>query len=54
MLNVPEKIGREESAEIGRRRKLRNWGLLLALLALSGLFYAVTIVKLMTPHGGVG
>ena len=50
MMDLPEKIGRAESAEIGRRRKLRNWALLLALLALSGLFYAVTIVKLMTPH----
>ena len=50
MAELPDKIGRDESAEIGRRRKLRNWGLLLALVAFSGLFYAVTIVKLMNPH----
>ncbi len=50
MADMPDKIDREESAEIGRRRKLRNWGLLLALVAFSGLFYAVTIVKLMKPH----
>ena len=50
MAELPDKIGRDESAEIGRRRKLRNWGLLLALVAFSCLFYAVTIVKLMNPH----
>ena len=50
MANLPDKIGREESAAIGRRRKLRNWALLLALVAFSALFYAVTIVKLTKPH----
>jgi hypothetical protein len=50
MAELPDKIGRDESAEIGRRRKLRNWGLFVALAVLAGLFYAMTIVKLMSPH----
>ena len=50
MQNPPEKIDRTESDEIARRRKLRNRALLIALLLLSGLFYAMTLVKLMKPH----
>jgi hypothetical protein len=33
-----------------RRRRARNWAVLIVLLALSALFYAVTIVK-MTHQG---
>ena len=33
-----------------RRRRARNWAILVALLALSALFYAITIVK-MTNSG---
>ena len=29
-----------------RRRRARNWAILVALLALSALFYAITIVKM--------
>lgn len=29
-----------------RRRRARNWAMLLVLLALSALFYAITIVKM--------
>lgn len=29
-----------------RRRRVRNWALLIVLLALSALFYAITIVKM--------
>ena len=50
MAPQPTKIGKTESAEIARRRKLRNWAVLVVLVALSALFYAITIVKLMTPH----
>jgi len=33
-----------------RRRRARNWAVLIVLLALSALFYAITIVK-MTHQG---
>jgi hypothetical protein len=29
-----------------RRRRVRNWAILVVLLALSALFYAITIVKM--------
>jgi len=32
--------------ESRRRRRARNWALLIVLLALSVLFYAITIVKM--------
>jgi hypothetical protein len=32
--------------EFDRRRRARNWALLLVLLGLSALFYAITLVKL--------
>ncbi len=32
-----------------RRRRARSWAMLVVLLALSALFYAITIVK-MTKH----
>jgi hypothetical protein len=35
------------SAEIARRRRGRNWAILIVLLALCALFYAITIVKLV-------
>jgi hypothetical protein len=39
----------EPDEESRRRRRVRNWALLIVLLALSVLFYAITIVK-MTKH----
>ena len=39
-------LSREESLRIARRRRARNWALLLALIALAGLFYAISIVKM--------
>lgn len=32
--------------ESERRRRVRNWAMLIVLLALSALFFAITIVKL--------
>jgi hypothetical protein len=32
-----------------RRRRARNWAMLVVLLALSVLFYAITIVKMTKP-----
>jgi len=37
---------RNDDQEMRRRRRVRNWALLIALIALSALFYAITIVKL--------
>jgi hypothetical protein len=39
-------FNREQSAELGRRRRGRNIAMLVSLLALSALFYAIAIVKL--------
>lgn len=39
-------LGPEESREIVRRRRGRNWALLLVLGGLALLFYAISIVKL--------
>ncbi len=35
--------------ESRRRRRVRNWALLIVLLALNALFYAITIVKMTKP-----
>ena len=42
----PATLTRGESAAIGRRRRGRNIAMLLALLAVGGLFYLITLVKL--------
>jgi hypothetical protein len=39
-------LTREESAELGRRRRGRNWAVFLSLLALSLLFYGMAVVKM--------
>jgi hypothetical protein len=43
-------LSRAESAAIGRRRRGRNLAMLAVLVALCGLFYLITLVKL-TQHG---
>jgi hypothetical protein len=43
------KITRAESDAIARRRRGRNWMMLVALVALSVLFYAIAVVKLARP-----
>ena len=43
-------LSRTESAAIGRHRRGRNLAMLAVLLALCGLFYLITLVKL-THHG---
>ena len=37
---------RDAAKDLVRRRRARNWALLLVLLGLSALFYAITLVKL--------
>jgi len=46
MVDGPEKFSRVDSAEIGRRRRGRNWALFLTLAGLCALFYAMAFVKL--------
>lgn len=41
---------RAADQELARRRKARNWAMLIVLLALVALFYAITIAKLK-GHG---
>ncbi len=36
----------EPDEEMRRRRRARNWALLIVLIGLSVLFYAITIVKM--------
>jgi len=35
--------------DAARRRRGRNWAILIVLFALCGLFYAITIVKMARP-----
>jgi hypothetical protein len=48
----PKPLTPEESAALARRRRGRNIAMLIALLALSALFYAIAIVKLGSPDLG--
>ncbi|HEX4367576.1 MAG TPA: hypothetical protein VH023_12140 [Rhodopila sp.] len=36
----------DRNADAARRRRGRSWAILVVLLALCGLFYAITIVKM--------
>ena len=39
-------LSRADSQVVQRRRRGRNWAMLAALIALVGLFYAITLVKI--------
>jgi hypothetical protein len=39
-------LTRTDSERLARRRRGRNWAMLIALLALCALFYAITLVKM--------
>jgi hypothetical protein len=52
MTQFPPPLSREESALLARQRRGRNLAMLLALLALSALFYAITFVKFHAAVGG--
>ena len=47
MTSRPEIVARSQAAEIARRRRVRNWAMLIVLLALAALFYAITMVKML-------
>jgi len=49
---APNPLTRAESDALTRRRRGRNIAMLIALLALSALFYAIAIVKLGSPDLG--
>jgi hypothetical protein len=52
VLAAPPLLTRAQSDELGRRRRGRNIAMLIALLVVSGLFYALAIVKLTRPDLG--
>jgi hypothetical protein len=39
-------LTRDDSERLARRRRGRNWAMLVALVALCVLFYAITVVKM--------
>ena len=46
---MTDKLSREDSEALARRRRGRNIAMLIALLAISALFYLITLVKLHSP-----
>jgi hypothetical protein len=44
-----DKLSREDSEALARRRRGRNIAMLIALLAISALFYLIALVKLHSP-----
>ncbi len=45
-LELLSPMSRSDSAKVALRRRGRNWALLAVLIALCGLFYAITLVKI--------
>ena len=43
--SFPPPLSAAEAVELRRRQRGRNWALLVALLAVAGLFYAISMVK---------
>ena len=46
MSKFPTHLSREDSDELAKRRRGRNIAVLVALLALTALFYAITVVRM--------
>jgi ABC-type hemin transport system ATPase subunit len=46
MTDAPTHLSREESDALAKRRRARNLAVLAALLALTALFYAITVVRM--------
>jgi hypothetical protein len=51
MTQLLSPLSRADSALLARKRRGRNLAMLVALLAISGLFYAIAIVKLSGKMG---
>lgn len=49
---IPPPMPPEAAAEFRRRRRGRNIAMLVVLLAFSGLFYAIAMVKMFKPAAG--
>ena len=47
MSDFPPRPGPTEADDLRRRRRGRNWAILIVLIGLCALFYAITIVKMM-------
>lgn len=47
MVQHPPRPTLTEADELRRRRRGRNWAIMLVLFGLCALFYAITIVKMM-------
>jgi len=45
----PRRPSASEADEVRRRRRGRNWALIIVLIGLAALFYAITIVKMTQP-----
>ncbi len=43
---MTDHLTRADSNQLARRRRTRNWAMLIALVALCVLFYAITVVKM--------
>jgi hypothetical protein len=46
MLEDPPRPTPQQAEEIRRRRRGRNWAMIVILIGLAALFYAITIVKM--------
>jgi hypothetical protein len=46
MTPMPDHMTRDESERLARRRRGRNWAMLVALVLLVTLFYAIALVKM--------
>ena len=53
-MTEPSHLTRAESDALAKRRRGRNIAMLIALLGLSALFYAISIVKMGAHLGGQG
>ncbi len=45
-MTMVDHLTRDDSERLARRRRGRNWAMLVALVALCVLFYAITVVKM--------
>ncbi|MDR3523341.1 MAG: hypothetical protein P4L66_04485 [Acetobacteraceae bacterium] len=54
MTDFPPPLSREESLALGKRRRGRNIAMLIALVSVSALFYAISMVKMHAHIGGAG
>ena len=45
-MDPTDHLSRADSDALGKRRKARNWVMLVVLVGIAGLFYAIAVVKL--------